>query len=426
MDVAGNVSAPSASYTFTVVTNGPAAPSTPSLLAADDSGTVGDGITNDNDPALIGTASAAGLTIQLINASNTVIGTATSGTGGAYSVTPTTALADGTYVLRVQAVNSAGLVSAPSGSFTLQILTVPPAAPSTPTLLAADDSGVVGDDITNDTTPSLIGTAEPGSTVIILNPANTIIGFATTAASGADSVAPSLALTNGTYVFRVEAVDVAGNIGQPSGSITLTIDTTPPAAPSTPSLLAADQTGTGGAGTTTVAQPTLVGTGIAGDTIQLLNASGSVIGTGVVASNGTYSVQLTNPLSLGTYAITAVAEDVAGNFSTPSAAFSLTIQAATVVVPTPSTPSLLPADDSGVLGDGITNDNKPALIGTAAVGTTVQILNSAGTVLASAATSASGTYSVQLTSTLADGTYGLQARAVNSSGIFSARARPSP
>src|SRR6185437_12827137 len=48
--------------------------------------------------------------------------------------------------------------------------------------------------------------------------------------------------------------------------------------------------------------------------------------------------------------------------------------------PAPSTPALLPADDSNVVGDGITNVKQPHLTGTAAPNTTVQLLNAAGTI----------------------------------------------
>src|SRR5258708_3918355 len=65
----------------------PAAPTAPALLPADDSGVIGDGITNVKRPHLIGTA-AANLTIQLIDASGTVWASTTTGSGSAYSVTP--------------------------------------------------------------------------------------------------------------------------------------------------------------------------------------------------------------------------------------------------------------------------------------------------------------------------------------------------
>ena len=49
----------------------------------------------------------------------------------------------------------------------------------------------------------------------------------------------------------------------------------------------------------------------------------------------------------------------------------------------PPSPSLTPDDDSGAAGDGITGVTRPHLVGTAEAGTTVQILDASGNVVAS-------------------------------------------
>src|SRR4029079_5323070 len=112
------------------------------------------------------------------------------------------------------------------GSLLITIDTVAPAAPSTPDLLAASDSGVRStDDITNDTTPTVTGTAEGGSTVQILE-GTTFLG-GTVATIGLYTATTS-ALTAGVHALRAQASDVAGNVGALSGALNVTIDTIGP------------------------------------------------------------------------------------------------------------------------------------------------------------------------------------------------------
>ena len=110
-------------------------------------------------------------------------------------------------------------------------------APSLPTLLPADDSGTVGDDTTNISMPRLVGTAEPDCTVLLVDQAGTILGY-TAADASRELRGRSVAAAGGRDVraLSCEAVDAAGNVSPPSGVLSLTIDATPPAAPSTPRL----------------------------------------------------------------------------------------------------------------------------------------------------------------------------------------------
>ena len=105
-----------------------------------------------------------------------------------------------------------------------------PAAPSTPALSAASDTGIAGDNLTDQTTPTFVGNAEAGSTVTVLadgTPAGS--GIAT---GGSFSIIVS-ALAPGTHNITARAADLAGNVGPLSGVDPITIDTTPPAVVST-------------------------------------------------------------------------------------------------------------------------------------------------------------------------------------------------
>src|SRR5207249_4427355 len=143
-----NTSAASGVFNLTVDTSPPPVPAAPTLLAADDSGTAGDGITNVKQPHLTGTV-GGGTTVQIVNAGGSVLGSAAVGPGGSYSVALATVLADGTYPVSVRVVDVAGNTSASSPVLNLTILTTPPAAPTAPALLPADDSGSPGDGTTN-------------------------------------------------------------------------------------------------------------------------------------------------------------------------------------------------------------------------------------------------------------------------------------
>ena len=78
----------------------------------------------------------------------------------------------------------------------------------------------------------------------------------------------------------------------------------------------------------------------------------AIIGTAVAGANGAWSYDL-GALSDGVHSLSAIAVDRAGNSSGPSPSLRLTID--TAAPPAPPAPGLLAADDSGVIGDGITN-----------------------------------------------------------------------
>ncbi|MEY2567492.1 MAG: hypothetical protein QOE35_2021 [Actinomycetota bacterium] len=159
-----------------------------------------------------------------------------------YTVTwDTTALTNGgSYDLRAITTDNA------SNTFTSATVTVTvdrtaPAAPSTPVLASASDSGVAGDNLTKVTTPTFTGTAEAGSTVKLFDGA-TQVGSAT--ATGGNWSVTSSTLASGAHTITATATDAAGNVSSASAGVTVTIDTTAPA-----TSLAKLANGSGTAGT---------------------------------------------------------------------------------------------------------------------------------------------------------------------------------
>nr|WP_222533414.1 Ig-like domain-containing protein [Azospirillum sp. 412522] len=229
--------------------------------------------------------------------------------------------------------------------------TTAPSAPTAPDMTAGTDSGGSStDNVTSNTTPTFTGTAEPNSTVTLYDTdGTTVLGTGTTDGSGNYSVTATTALTSGAHTLTVKATDAAGNVSSVSGGLSVTIDTSAPAAPGTPVLPAASDTGISGSdGITGTATPTITGTAEPNSTVTLYDTDGTtVLGTGTADGSGNYSVTATT-LSTGPHTLTVKATDAAGNVSTASPGLSVTVDttAPTVTGVTSST-----ADGSYKAGD---------------------------------------------------------------------------
>ncbi|MGZ6678522.1 MAG: Ig-like domain-containing protein, partial [Nocardioides sp.] len=123
-DAAGNTSDRSAPETFTVDTQAPAAPS---IASPEDGSTV-----TETTPTISGTGAVDGdLVVTLTGADNTSIPLEppTVEEGGAWSVTPSEPLADGTYTVTVSQTDAVGNASTESTStFTVDAGQVIPGA----------------------------------------------------------------------------------------------------------------------------------------------------------------------------------------------------------------------------------------------------------------------------------------------------------
>ncbi len=313
---------------------------------------------------------------------------------------------------------SAAMNYNPAG--TLQIDTVAPIAPTGLSLDATTDSGTKGDGITNLTQVKIDGTAEPGSTVTLYDTnGTTVLGTGLADATTGTFAIVTTALANGLHSITAQATDAAGNTGAASVAYAVTIDTIPPAAPASLTLDPATDSGTKGDGITNFTQVKIDGTAEPGSSVTLYDTNGTtVLGTGVAdPTTGAFAIT-TSTLTAGTHNITAAATDAAGNISTPSSAYAVTVNAVPPAAPTGL--SLDTSTDSGVKGDGITNFTQVRIDGTAGPGNTVTLYDSNGTtVLGSGiADAATGAFSI-LTSPLSSGTHALTAKTTDSIGNVS-------
>ena len=150
-DAAGNLGAASAALSVTIDTAAPVAPAITSFST--DSGTVGDGITNDNTLTLNGSAEA-NATVKIYDGA-TLLGSVTASAGGTWTYT-TAALTNGAHSFTATATDVAGNIGLASAALAVTVDTVAPVAPSITAF--SPDSGVAGDRITNVNILTLTGT----------------------------------------------------------------------------------------------------------------------------------------------------------------------------------------------------------------------------------------------------------------------------
>ncbi len=350
------------------------------LSAGSDTGAAGDSVTRNPLPTLSGMGepgAAIAVTVagQLLN---TVVGP-----DGTWSVTPTVPLADGVHSVSVSSTDPAG-----NSASRQMALTVDMQTPELTAALATDsDTGLPGDGVTRDTTPTLSGTGEPGSTIEVVLGGQSL--STTVAADGTWSITPQ-ALADGPYVAQVTAVDAAGNRSAVQ-SLALEVDTQSPALSA--QLASASDTGLAGDGRTSNPTPTISGTGEPGAHIELM-LGGQTLRT-TVAPDGSWSV---NPTALadGDYTATVTATDAAGNSRSASVALAIDTGAPAL------TAALAPSSDSGLAGDGRTSDPTPTLSGTGEAGALISVVIGGQTLTTTVA--ADGSWSVT-PAALADGDY---------------------
>jgi subtilisin-like proprotein convertase family protein len=138
-----------------------------------------------------------------------------------------TALADGTYQVKVTASNQYG--TADSNIVNVTIDTQGPTQKPTLGILNSDDTGIKGDGITSARQPHFIGVADKGAIVDLFNVNNLSVPLAEVSAdpnTGAFSIQLPNNLFDGSITVQVSARDVAGNQGPSSEAFTLRVATT--------------------------------------------------------------------------------------------------------------------------------------------------------------------------------------------------------
>ena len=364
-DPAGNESEPS-QVTFTVDTT---APAPPEITAPADGSSI-----NDTTPTITGTGVAGSTVTVTVDGTEIADDVLVDGDGN-WELELSTPLSQGEHTVTATQTDPAGNESSPD-EVTFTVDTVVPAPP----VITSPENG----DRTDDLTPTITGTAEPGSTVTVLID-GAAVGTTTADDQGNWTFTPTTPLTEAEHTITATATDAAGNPSLPSAPVTITVVEITSPVITTPVQDSVIRT----------PRPTIGGTGEPGSSIEVtyvavregrvaaLAAPGETAGTATVATDGAWSFVVGEDLPTGTY--TVVAEQTVEGFADRNSnqqRFRIVL-AADILPPVITTP--LPGQQVPTIFD---------VCGTGEPGATVSIRDEDGTELAEVTVGDDGTWCV--------------------------------
>jgi uncharacterized repeat protein (TIGR01451 family) len=319
------------------------------------------GVIGDATPTISGTSEPGAMVAVRVDGA--LVGTATADGTGAWSVDVADPLPDGVRGVSATATDMLGNVATASGSFEVDTGTVV-------AITAPADGG-----FTNDTTPTIRGTGEPGATVEV-RVDGAVVGTATVAPDGTWSLTVPAPLAEGPHAVTVTATDGRGNTAMASSGFTVDTSISLTVTAPTPGTTTSDTT------------PTISGTTDPGATVEV-RIDGVLVGTATADGTGAWSVTPTRMLGEGPHTATVTATDAAGNRATGSTTF-------TVDTTPPALRIVSPPDGS------TTSDTTPEITGTAEPGAVV-VVEVDGVIVGTVRADASGIWSVTPTTPLAAG-----------------------
>ncbi|MFD0668597.1 Ig-like domain-containing protein, partial [Ramlibacter sp. MAHUQ-53] len=312
-----------------------AATLTTTLSTTDATPTIGGNYTSNNG--------AAKLYVWLDGTNVATVELSASQTNAPWSYTFPNNLATGNHTLVITA-NPGNIVQEVLVSTrTLTILAPDVPAPTGLDLAAADDTGSSSvDNLTNKTSGlTITGNGVNGNTVTLFDDANnngvrdSNEGSLGTASVSGGSFTVDIALAEGVHHVRAIQADGANNLSSPSGSLSITIDTTAPGALQSLGeldLAAGDDSGTSNSdnNTSQTSGLTVSGTGESGASVALFDDAdddgvidGGELLTTTTVVDGSFSVDIA--LAEGLHHIRAKQTDPAGNQSVATTALNLTV-----------------------------------------------------------------------------------------------------
>ncbi|PTM44951.1 hypothetical protein C8J24_3168 [Sphingomonas aerolata] len=304
----------------------------------------------NGDGTLVTGTGEPGAQIVVRDLAGTTIGIAQVGVDGQYSVLLDPAQANGERLNVIQ-TDAAGNAASP-----LSLIAPDVTAPAAPAA-ALDATGTI-----------VSGTGEPGARISVRDATDTEIGAAIVDARGNYDVVLVPPQIDSQLISVVQA-DAAGNVS--TATALIAPDQTAPAAPT---------------GTVAADGASLTGTGEAGATLTVRSPVGAVIGTIIVAGDGSYTVTLT-PSQIDGETLSVRQVDAAGNASPEATAVA---------------PDLVADLGPDAPTATITIDGS-AVTGSAVAGATVTLFDADGVVIATGLAAGDGQYSIALVPALRDG-----------------------
>ncbi|ECG8591719.1 Ig domain protein [Salmonella enterica subsp. salamae] len=394
-DIAGNTINREVSFTIDTIVSEPSI----NLLDADDTGESSvDNITSVTKPRFVIGNVPADIDTVVIRI-NGISYPVTAKGNNLWEFQVPVALNDGVYEAVVVFRDIAGNTSESTLPFTIDTTT----SVSVRMAPASDTGNSNSDNLTNKKNPEFEGAAEPNAKLVVTIVDNTsgrevLKKSITVGPDGNWSITPNI-LADGTYTISVIATDVAGNTAQTQEQFTIdTVTTDPTIHLSDPSIDDLHEA--------TSLRPEFKGIAEAFSTI-MIQWDGKVVGSANANAHGEWSWTPPSVLTPGSYVVSIVARDKAGNESS-QVDFAVVIP---VIDVTPPTIKLSEESDSGALGDFTTNDKTPTLIGTTLPNTIVSIYVG-GLKVGEATSDAAGRYTFQLQE-LNDGQYVVQVGIIN-------------
>ncbi|MCS0471982.1 Ig-like domain-containing protein [Curtobacterium flaccumfaciens] len=327
---------------------------------------------------VVGTAEPGSIVI-IRDQDGNEIGRGEANDDGDFSVELNEPLTKGDHGLEVVAQDDAGNESAPSPvTVTAPDVTAPDAPISTTPEFLADGTG------------PFTGSAEPGSTVIVRDADGNELGRAEARDDGQFTIVLDEPLDDGAHDLELVAQDEAGNVSSPT-PVTVDVDDD---APNAPIVTGPTDLADGKGPITGTAEP--------GSTVIVRDEDGNQIGRGEANDDGDFSIELDDPLDDGEHHLELIAQDDAGNISTPT---PVTIDVDTEAPDAPVVTS--PSDLS---------DGKGPITGTAEPGSTVIIRDEDSNELGRGEANDDGDFSIELDEPLTDGEHKLELVAADKAG----------
>ncbi|MHC5351450.1 Ig-like domain-containing protein, partial [Metapseudomonas furukawaii] len=443
VDAAGNVSDPSAIFELVIDTTAPVDPKNdgegPGISEIlDDHGAIqgpidNGGLTDDNTPTIKGKGEPGDTIIILDNGEE--LDRVVVGPEGTWEYTPEAELADGEHAITVIIEDPAGNQSKESPEWVINIDATAPDAPTIDKVV--DDAGTkTGDltsgDITDDSTPTFSGKAEPNTTVVIYDN-DKEIGRELVNEKGDWTFTPSKPLVGGDHSITVQAVDAAGNTSEhsePAFEFTL-IPPSQPVAPAITSVM--DDVGTIQGplqknDVTDDARPTLSGTSAPGVSISVYS-NGNLVGTTTANDQGQWTCTPDKDLTEGLNNLTVTATDLAGNIvpGSETGVYPLVLDITRPTAIDPDDLELL--DDVGAIQGPInsgdtTDDAQPTFKGKSDEPFATVVIYDNGKEIARTETDAEGNWTFTPNPALDNGEHSLSVELIDRAGNVGDRSEP--
>ncbi|MBW4198886.1 Ig-like domain repeat protein [Enterobacter cloacae subsp. cloacae] len=415
-DPVGNDSEPSDPIGFIVDTTPPVKPTIDSVFddAGLKTGNLANGdITDDSTPTFTGTAEKNSLVRIIVNGKE--VDSVTADPTGKWTWTPSPALTNGHYDVRVIAEDKAGLRSDPSDAFAFDLVAggIPPAPAITDVIddVDAHVGTVQQGGVTNDDKPTITGTGQDGTTIYLYDGTNPNPIGSAVVTGGTWTIDFDTALPQGEHRFRAVAEDVTGNRSPETGEWVIIVDSVDPLAPTdielwddfgTPGLIANNDT-------TDDNTPTYRGKGEPGGTAIIDLGNGTTVRV-PVDDKGNWSYTPAPALADGDYTWKVSIEDKAGNVGPASDPIHFIVDTSRNGVSISHVEDDEGAQQGNLASGSHTDDTTPTVVGRATPGAEVKVYldgNLVGTTIADARTGEwKYTFNPALT---ADGTYQITA-----------------